>query len=156
MGVCPLGILFRTETWISLSLFISGSSEDLSAPLLCTARYLYCYADDVLAMEQRISDASTPDVPLKFSLTCPVLFRVPCRCMSWARAQAVIWQRLLTCPLYPLRRCLDTVRREFARLCCGLMDSYMDRDLLEHLAGISEEVGLRERRKLRFEVYVWR
>lgn len=71
--------------------------------------------------------------------------------MFWTRAQAVIWQRLLTCPLYPLRRCLDTVRREFARLCCGLMDAYLDRDLLEHLAGISEEVHcavcLRERRK---------
>lgn len=51
-----------------------------------------------------------------------------------------MWQRLLTCPLYPLRRCLDTVRREFARLCCGLMEDYLDPDLLEHLEGISEEV----------------
>lgn len=38
MGVGPLGILlFRRQTWIFLSL--SGKSE--SAPLLCTARYLY-------------------------------------------------------------------------------------------------------------------
>ncbi|CAM9149975.1 unnamed protein product, partial [Hapterophycus canaliculatus] len=55
------------------------------------------------------------------------------------RNQAAIWQRLLTCPLYPLRRCLDTVRREFARLCCGLMENYLDPELLEHLEGISEE-----------------
>ncbi|CAM9955875.1 unnamed protein product, partial [Ectocarpus sp. 13 AM-2016] len=61
---------------------ISGSSEDLSAPLLCTARYLCCYADDVLPMQQRISDAPTPDVLLKFSPTCLLLFRIPCRCMS--------------------------------------------------------------------------
>lgn len=63
-------------------------------------------------------------------------------CLPRLFSQAAIWQRLLTCPLFPLRRCLDTVRREFARLCCGLMGDYLEPDLLEHLAGISEEVGM--------------
>lgn len=53
--------------------------------------------------------------------------------------QAAIWQRLLTCSLLPLRHCLDTVRREFARLCCSLMEEYLDPDLLDHLAGIARE-----------------
>lgn len=80
-------------------------------------------------------------------LDCLSLSLYLCYRTSWGPAllfvcfsQAAIWQRLLTCALFPLRRCLDTVRREFARLCCGLMDDYLDPDLLEHLEGISEEV----------------
>ncbi|CAM9260739.1 unnamed protein product [Scytosiphon promiscuus] len=80
-----------------------------------------------------------------FYSVCQATFYVMCfrgdelAAMDGFRNQAAIWQRLLTCPLYPLRRCLDTVRREFARLCCGLMEDYLDPDLLEHLEGISEE-----------------
>ncbi|CAN0411772.1 unnamed protein product, partial [Ectocarpus sp. 8 AP-2014] len=91
------------------------------------------------------SSKSRPADHMLFYSVCQATFYVMCfrgdelAAMEGFDSQAVIWQRLLTCPLYPLRRCLDTVRREFARLCCGLMDAYLDRDLLEHLAGISEE-----------------
>ena len=74
-------------------------------------------------------------------LPCPSRLDSSCLVLSClVLSQAAIWQRLLTCPLFPLRRCLDTVRREFARLCCGLMEDYLEPDLVEHLAGISEEV----------------
>ncbi|CAM9755659.1 unnamed protein product [Ectocarpus fasciculatus] len=91
------------------------------------------------------SSKSRPADHMLFYSVCQATFYVMCfrgdelAAMEGFESQAAIWQRLLTCPLYPLRRCLDTVRREFARLCCGLMDAYLDRDLLEHLAGISEE-----------------
>lgn len=65
-----------------------------------------------------------------------------CRDVFFVGDQAAIWQRLLTCSLLPLRHCLDTVRREFARLCCSLMEEYLDPDLLEHLAGIAQEVRI--------------
>ena len=65
-----------------------------------------------------------------------------CRDILFVGDQAAIWQRLLTCSLLPLRHCLDTVRREFARLCCSLMEEYLDPDLLDHLAGIAQEVRI--------------
>eukprot|EP00752_Nemacystus_decipiens_P007776 g6944.t1 len=80
-----------------------------------------------------------------FFSVCQATFYVMCfrgdelAAMEGFGGQAAIWQRLLTCPLFPLRRCLDTVRREFARLCCGLMEDYLKPELVEHLAGISEE-----------------
>eukprot|EP00903_Cladosiphon_okamuranus_P012898 g12042.t1 len=80
-----------------------------------------------------------------FYSVCQATFYVMCfrgdelAAMDGFGDQAAIWQRLLTCTLFPLRRCLDTVRREFARLCCGLMEIYLEPDLVEHLAGISEE-----------------
>lgn len=119
----------RYETPILLRLTdycVTAGSSDLP---LCSQGILY------VSPWPRVVCIAHPHI-LPYS--CPAFW-----CSPRFFSQAAIWQRVLTCPLFPLRRCLDTVRREFARLCCGLMDQYLDPDLLEHLAGISEEVRSR-------------
>lgn len=74
------------------------------------------------------SDASS--YPLSLSLSLLVM-----------QSKAAIWERLLSCSLQPLKQCLGTVRREFARLCCTMMEEYLSPSLVDELEAVAEEVG---------------
>ncbi|CAM9172306.1 unnamed protein product [Choristocarpus tenellus] len=55
--------------------------------------------------------------------------------------QAASWGRLLRSPLCPLKYCLDTVRKEFARLCCQLLSDHLNTCVLDYLSNVADEVG---------------
>ncbi|CAM9396671.1 unnamed protein product [Discosporangium mesarthrocarpum] len=55
------------------------------------------------------------------------------------KEQAAAWGRVLSSPLNPLRYCLDTVRKEFARLCCHYFSENLQPSLLDHLWEVTEE-----------------
>ncbi|CAM9191926.1 unnamed protein product [Chrysoparadoxa australica] len=80
-----------------------------------------------------------------FYACCQSAFYVLCfhgmTLLCQGNEQTAVWERLLRSPLNPLKNCLDTVRREFARLCCVVMASDLPPDLLQMVQRISRENG---------------
>ncbi|CAM9591327.1 unnamed protein product, partial [Phaeothamnion confervicola] len=82
---------------------------------------------------------------LLFYSMCQAAFYIMCfragDALDVCAPRAAAWERVLASSLQPLRHCLDSVRREFARLCCLLMGSALPPPMVAHLREVSAEAA---------------